>query len=169
MARTVRYGIDSSLAIELADDALVAHCDPPVGTPLDDVASAVERALAEPLSFPPLRSSVVPGDKVVLALARAVPQAAAIVSATVEALLSAGIEPLDITLLRTLADVESIARDPLAECGNPRSPRLPRNARPVGARIAELLGEFIRRAPDLHRPLDSRRRFRGLDRLLAAA
>jgi nickel-dependent lactate racemase len=114
MISTLRYGCDSSLRLELASEAVVAHCAAPRGQPLVQVAQAVDRALAEPLEFPALVQAALPGDKVVLALADAVPQAATIVARTVEVLLAAGVAASDITLLRTMSEVET-APDPLGE------------------------------------------------------
>jgi nickel-dependent lactate racemase len=115
MISILRYGADSSLRLELKSEALVAHCAAPRGEPLSDVASAVDRALAEPLDFPPLAQAALPGDSVVLALAPGVPRAAAIVARTIDVLLANGVRAQDITLLRTQADVESGAPDPLDE------------------------------------------------------
>ena len=80
---SLRYGIDSSLCLELESEALLAFCDAPRGEPVRRVAEAVKRALAEPLEFPPLVQAALPGDKIVLALDRGVPQAAAFVRQTV--------------------------------------------------------------------------------------
>ena len=56
--------------------------------------------LRQPLQFPPLAQAAVPGDKVALALDRGVPQAPAIVAGAIAVLMSAGVLPEDITLLR---------------------------------------------------------------------
>ena len=95
--------------------ALLAVCDAPRGQPLSDVAAAVRKALAEPLDYPPLVQAALPGDKVVLALDRGVPQAATIVAQTVAVLLSAGVNAEDITIARLQADVDSQAPDPRGE------------------------------------------------------
>lgn len=112
---SLRYGTDSSLCLELESEALLALCDAPRGQPVRRVAEAVKRALAEPLGFPPLVQAVLPGDKVVLALDRGVPQAATIVRQTVESLVGAGVAATDIVLIRSQADVEAGVPDP---CGN---------------------------------------------------
>jgi nickel-dependent lactate racemase len=112
MISTLRYGADSSLSFDVATDALLAHCAAPRGEPLVRVGEAVERALAEPLEFPPLAQAALPGDKVVLALGEAVPQAATIIARTVAVLLEAGVSASDVTILRTIEDA---AIDPLAE------------------------------------------------------
>src|SRR3990172_3223537 len=106
MKNVLRYGTDASLSLEVDSAALVAYCDAPHGEPLADVAAAVDRALAEPLGFPALARSVVPGDKVVLALDHGVPQAAVLVARAVAALVAAGIAAEDIRLLRARAETD---------------------------------------------------------------
>jgi nickel-dependent lactate racemase len=59
---------------------------------LKDVAKAVVEALAEPLDYPPLSASIVPGDRVAIALDEAVPCGPEIVRGIVESLNSAGID-----------------------------------------------------------------------------
>jgi nickel-dependent lactate racemase len=117
---TLRYGVESSLAIDLPDHVLVAECSAPAGIASGDIARAVRAALSEPLHFPPLAQATVPGDKIVLALEPGVPQAAAVVAAVVEYLCEAGASPEDITVLRTLADVEAGAADPRERLSGPR-------------------------------------------------
>ncbi len=115
MISVLRYGTDSSLRLELAPEVLVAHCDAPRGEPLANVADATTRALADPLDFPSLSQSALPGDKVALALEPGVPQAAAIVTRVVEVLLAVGVDAADITVLRTEADLETGAVDPISQ------------------------------------------------------
>ena len=57
--------------------------DVPRGQPLADPAAATAAALAEPLDYPPLAQSTTPGDRVVLALDRGVPQVAQVTAAVV--------------------------------------------------------------------------------------
>ena len=82
----------------------MAYCALPHGTPISDVVAAVDTALALPLEYPPLAQSVLPGDKVALALADGVPRAATVVGRTVAALLAGGVSPTDITLVRAPCD-----------------------------------------------------------------
>ena len=92
MSSVLHYGVDSVVEIESTGD-LVADCRTPRGEPLADIAAAVSSALSEPLDFPPLRRSVVPGDRVAVALGAGVPHAAALASSLVANLLEAGIAP----------------------------------------------------------------------------
>jgi nickel-dependent lactate racemase len=114
MISALRYGIESSLTLELPDGALVAHCQSARPDSAEPLAEVVDCALARPLEFPTLAQAAVPGDKVVLALDRGVPQAATIVARTIAALLSAGVTPQSITLVRAIADAEAGAQHPLA-------------------------------------------------------
>ena len=93
------YGADDPLLLEVDDDALVADCRGPEGVAGDAARQVVTAALAVATAGPPLESHVVPGDRVAIGLTGDLPQAAEIVTATVERLISAGIEPADITLL----------------------------------------------------------------------
>jgi len=114
MSLVFRFGAQSSATLDVPSEALIAICEAPRGRPIDDLPAAVDRALAEPLEFPPLAQSVVPGDKVVLALASGVPQGATIVERTLAVLQAAGIDRHDITLIRTQDDVDAGSADPLA-------------------------------------------------------
>jgi nickel-dependent lactate racemase len=111
----LHFGTTSTASLEVPAESLIAICDAPRGTPVEDVAAAVDRVLAQPLGeSPPLEKSVVPGDRVVLALGPAVPQAATIVGRTVRALLAAGIAAEDIVLLQTRQDQTAGRPDPLS-------------------------------------------------------
>ncbi len=74
---TLHYGRSGRLKLDVPDDRLVASCGLPASPPLADVAQATADALAAPIDYPPLPQLVVPGDKVCVALADGVPQAAA--------------------------------------------------------------------------------------------
>jgi len=111
MTLSLPFGVDSHC--ELPDSQnLVAHIGHLPATPLADPQGETARVLAEPLDFPPLSQTAVPGDRVVLALDTQVPQADSIVAAVVEQLTQAGVEPQDISLLRSPLD---LAGDPMAK------------------------------------------------------
>jgi nickel-dependent lactate racemase len=112
MTVVLPYGPNAAVHLDVPPEALVAVCDAPRGAPLDDPASAAAAALTSPLDFPPLSQATVPGDKVAIALDGGVPQAAAIVSAVAGALVERGIEPRDLLVLRTQADVDAGVNDP---------------------------------------------------------
>ncbi|MCE9546098.1 MAG: lactate racemase domain-containing protein [Planctomycetia bacterium] len=108
----LRYGIGSEVTLSLAPTAQVTRCGRPPGEPLDDPSAAMAAALVDPLDFPPLSQSVVPGDRVTIALDPGLPQAAGLVAGVVDTLLAAGVAPADITLLRSSAGLSADANDP---------------------------------------------------------
>jgi predicted amino acid-binding ACT domain protein len=72
-----------------------------------DPVEATKQALAAPLEFPPLASSVVPGDRVAIAVDGAVPCAPGVVRGVVEALSATGVE-LEAISVVTADDVTSL-------------------------------------------------------------
>jgi nickel-dependent lactate racemase len=84
--------------------------------------SAVIRALAEPLEFPPLAAGIVPGDRVAIALGDTIPRAGEIVRGVVESLQRAGIETDAISIVTTDAKTSQS----LLEALGPRAPATPR-------------------------------------------
>ncbi|MBI2825015.1 MAG: DUF2088 domain-containing protein [Planctomycetia bacterium] len=99
MIARVRYGLERSLELDLADDRLIAACGIPAERPLPDVREAALAALRHPLAFPPLVQATVPGDRVVLALECGVPRAGQIVAAVFDCLVERDVDPGDVTLL----------------------------------------------------------------------
>jgi len=111
MPPIVRFGIDSSVELELSNGVLLAECGTPRGRSLDDPAGATARALAEPLDYPPLSKSTTPGDRVVVVLGQDVPQAPQIVGVVVRHLVESGVAPDGLTVLQTRSDAEAGNRD----------------------------------------------------------
>jgi nickel-dependent lactate racemase len=75
--------------------------------PVDPAAAAVD-ALAEPLGFPPLSASVVPGDRVAVAVDEAVPYAGDIVRGVVESLRCSGVEDDAISIVTHDAEMRDL-------------------------------------------------------------
>jgi hypothetical protein len=100
----LRYGIDSSVSLELANGLPPQQCGTPQGRPLDDPQAAVAWSLLEPIDYPPLAKSTTPGDRIVIALGRGIPQVAQVTAAVVRTLLDGGVAPDGITILRTQND-----------------------------------------------------------------
>jgi nickel-dependent lactate racemase len=100
MSCVLPFGSADSLALDIAPNALVAHCAAPHGEALCNVAEAVTRALAEPLEFPALSRATVPGDRIVLAVENELPQTAELVAAVAQYLVEAGTSPDAMTVLR---------------------------------------------------------------------
>lgn len=109
---TLRYGEDAHIELEAAEGGPVELLGIPRGRPVENVAEAVARAIDEPLDYPPLRRATTPGDRVVLALAPAVPRAAETAAVVVSKLVQAGVHPDGITLLCTEVEEDDVAGDP---------------------------------------------------------
>jgi lactate racemase len=103
----LRYGSNSCLQLELANGAVSGEFGTPRGQALADTAAATTAALGDPLNFPPLRQCTTPGDQVVLALDRGVPEVTLVTAATIRALVEAGIDPDGITVLRNRAGADA--------------------------------------------------------------
>ena len=93
----LRYGDGATLHLDLPTAASVADCTRPRGEVLDDPVAAVQAAVADPLGFPPLKSAIVPGDRIVIALGDGLPRKSELVAGIVQ------------TLLRDIPEVASIS------------------------------------------------------------
>jgi hypothetical protein len=98
-AATLDYGRNSRITVELTQGTLVAYCGNPRAAPLDDPTAAVAASLVDPVDYPPLAQTVVPGDRVVLAIQSGVPQAAWVVAGIVQTLLEARIASGNISIV----------------------------------------------------------------------
>lgn len=108
----LRYGNDLQVQIELADGVLPDGPGMPRGEPLRDLDAATTAALAEPLDYPPLAQSTTPSDRIVLALDHGTPQAAQVTATVIHNLVTAGVDPDGITVLRCPADSDAGTSDP---------------------------------------------------------
>ncbi len=109
------YGDGQELCLDPPEEAAIADFSAPRGRPLTDPASAVAAALSDPLDYPALQRAVTPGDRVVLAIDRGVPQSAAIVAGAVHALVAGSVSPEDITLLLAPQEHGGASRNVTAE------------------------------------------------------
>lgn len=107
----LRYGDGQELRIDPPAEATVVDFSAGRGQPLADPASAVAAALSDPLDYPALQRAVTPGDRVVLAIDRGVPQLDAVVAGAVRSLLGGNVSPEDITLLLAPQENGAIGRD----------------------------------------------------------
>jgi nickel-dependent lactate racemase len=82
----------------LPPDRLVGGSLPSVGT-AESPAALVRAAVAQPLGYPPLSQSILPGDRVTIALDPELPQLVIVADELLRDLLSAGVEPSQITML----------------------------------------------------------------------
>jgi nickel-dependent lactate racemase len=86
--------------------------------PAIDPTSAARQALAEPLDYPPLAASIVPGDRVAIAVDETVPQVDEVVLGVVQALRSSGIEDDAISVVTRDAATSQACRELLSQPGN---------------------------------------------------
>jgi len=119
MTTTLTYG---SAATCLLDSAEVTTLSPRQQTPLlstDEIAAAVRTQLGSPLDYPPLSQATIPGDRVVLAVDREVPQLLSVLDGTLLALRDAGVEAALTTIVfaDAAADLETIDAG-LSICGH---------------------------------------------------
>jgi nickel-dependent lactate racemase len=111
MPSVLRFGATSSVELEFSEGVLLAECGNP-SVENRNPSSEVKRALADPLDYPQLTQCILPGDHVVVALERGVPQAAEVVGAIVRCLVEVGVDPDGLTVLRTQSDAEAGLGDP---------------------------------------------------------
>jgi nickel-dependent lactate racemase len=112
MTFQLRYGDGDTVCVDLPPE-VVGDYSRPKGEPVENPTSAVESALDDPLNFPALAKATVPGDRVVLAVDRGVPQLPAVIAGVVERLLASSALPHEITIV--LADNDDLKRNPLEQ------------------------------------------------------
>ena len=95
---SLEYGSNGRWEGDLSSERLLfSHPGPaPIVNPLASVLEGVQ----QPIEFPALELAMVPGDRVVIVLDRAVPSAAEIISGIWSAFVSAGIEPGNVLILQ---------------------------------------------------------------------
>lgn len=117
MAVELKYGDSQIVEITIPTDSILVDFSKPRGIPLDDPVAAVAAAVSDPLEFPRLQDATVPGDKIVLAVDRSVPQMPSVVAGVVATLVEGGADPTDIEIvLATTAQVagaDEFNEDPL--------------------------------------------------------
>ncbi len=100
---TLDYGACDPLELEVTDGTILADCRGPQGVAGVAARSLVEAAATAPAHGPPLAAHVVPGDRVLVAVAGDVPQAGDVVTALSAQLAGAGVAPDDIAVLHAAA------------------------------------------------------------------
>ena len=88
---------------------------------VSDPAAAVVEALADPLDYPPLADSIVPGDRVAIAIDEAVPQLPKVLRGAFKAVQRSGVDPEAIAIVTTDAQTSQICHEALAQ----HTPALP--------------------------------------------
>ena len=114
MSFELKYGDSGSLTIEIPTEAILVDFSTPRGTPLDDPSAAVAAAVSTPLEFPRLQDATIPGDRIVLAVDRGVPQMPAVVAGVIHTLIDGGVQPRNLEIVLA-ASVDESSDDPLSD------------------------------------------------------
>src|SRR5687768_517156 len=109
MSFELAYGDGDTVRVDLPPEAVFDY-SVPRGQSIKDPVAAVEAAVADPLSFPPIWQATVPGDRIAIALDRGVPMGAAAVAGIVQSLLRGYARPEDIRLV--VADQQELQAQP---------------------------------------------------------
>jgi nickel-dependent lactate racemase len=104
------YGAAGEWVGEIPDERLLFHHVGPEA--LADPLAAAKEAARQPIEFPALELAMVPDDRVVIVLDRAVPSAAEIIAGVWSAFVSAGISPEHVLILQPASLMESKLDDP---------------------------------------------------------
>lgn len=99
------FGDGQCFQCDVATEQVVAHYQAP--SACADIIAEIQRAMEEPLNFPPLSQTVVSGDLVAIALDRTIPHAAPIIAAVWAQLALAGIRPDDVTIIQAADEFDS--------------------------------------------------------------
>ena len=98
MRVTIGYGLER-VDYEVSEASLVAARRQPSSPPIADLGRAVHDALEVPIGFPALRKALTPDDHVVIVADEHLPRQEEMLSAIVEYLIQARIQPAAITIL----------------------------------------------------------------------
>jgi hypothetical protein len=90
---------DESLAFELPDEQLVAAWRGPAGQGIGESTERLRAALEAPRDYPALRQTVVPGDRVTIALDPAIRDSGVVLGVIAEILRDAGVEGENLRVL----------------------------------------------------------------------
>ncbi len=103
----LKYGDCGTLRMELPEHIVLVDFSAPRGVPLDDPSAAVAAAMADPLNFPRLSDATIPGDRIVLAVDRGVPQLPAVVAGVIHTLIEGGAALVDLEIVMAASVDES--------------------------------------------------------------
>jgi len=106
----VRYGREGHLTLAVDADRLVTRSEAP--RRIESLESAIRKALAAPLDFPPLHQTVIAGDRVVIALDFDTPAANTILAAIWDVLADREVDPENVLVLQPRGNGPAEPLDP---------------------------------------------------------
>ena len=106
----IRFGRDGRIAVEVDSQRVLAWQSAPLR--LQETGDAIRAALANPLDFPPLEQTVVPGDHIVVALDSDTPAADMILAALWDVFAGREVRPEDVLVLQPAATGPASPTDP---------------------------------------------------------
>lgn len=112
MPRIQLIAVTEPLDLELPEGTLVTECHGPAGETGAAAAQLVAAAVGSPGHGPPLGAHVVPGDRVVIAVAGSIPESAAVLEALSACLHDAGVESADVGVLRAAPLARPVSQEP---------------------------------------------------------
>jgi nickel-dependent lactate racemase len=115
-SQCLRYAEGRAISFELDAGRRVYRHEAPV--PAANFVRELRQQLESPLDFPPLELAIVPDDRVVIALARQTPAAAAIIAAVWSVFERRSVRPQDVMILQPASWQPGQLQDPRAELPN---------------------------------------------------
>ncbi len=120
MTTTISYGKAATCLLDAAEATLLRPRRDEF-LPPDQIAAYVRAQLAQPINYPPLSQSTIPGDTVVLAIEPEIPQQLQVVDGVLRALQDAGVDDSLITvLLASSSTIAEALQDGLVALGHSR-------------------------------------------------
>lgn len=115
MSIDIRYGIDCQIRLDDLPAAAAQHCAMPRGDSVADVTAAVDKALEQPIDFPPIAAALLPGDSVAIAVDPQLPQLATVVAALADNFVRYGAAPARIAIVLAAGNDDTMHGDHLQD------------------------------------------------------
>lgn len=107
---SLEFGLGGRLDVDVDSSRVVAA--PARVAPVEDLAAAIEEALANPIDYPPLEQALIPEDTVALALEPGTPAAADLVAGVWRVLERRGIAAENVVIVQPQAPIDAPLPDP---------------------------------------------------------
>lgn len=110
MPTLLNLGRNGEPPVSLGDDCLLPKRVFARQPATQGARAAVAAALAEPVGFPPLSKSIVPGDRIAVALDEGIPNLIEVGAALIDSLTASGIQPAHVSLVTNSRGDEALLR-----------------------------------------------------------